>query len=272
MRVSCPSVGLPASTRSPACLPAKAASCIPSVLQPASSQTKTSLDIHRLNAIKAIAVVSSPRRTRRAYPARTDFTARSQLVFLKSQRLACLRLASRLKGPIVTVGEMPPPHNHPLAAACYYDQPDVVKALLASGADPLFTPPRKFSDSAIRSDHRPWSQSGPSTFSRSSSHGRVVARRRRRRPACFLLTRSPTNKSRRCWRVTTPSTRRARSSGGRMVEVRRNPTSRTRYGSGLMSDRYSIAWPYVVTPGRRGPIFSAPVGPWMTTHRRSEFS
>ncbi len=135
MRVSCPSVGLPASTRSPACLPAKAASCIPSVLQPASSQTKTSLDIHRLNAIKAIAVVSSPRRTRRAYPARTDFTARSQLVFLKSQRLACLRLASRLKGPIVTVGEMPPPHNHPLAAACYYDQPDVVKALLASEGD-----------------------------------------------------------------------------------------------------------------------------------------
>ena len=32
---------------------------------------------------------------------------------------------------------MPPPHNHPLAAACYYDQPDIVKALLASGADPL---------------------------------------------------------------------------------------------------------------------------------------
>ena len=32
---------------------------------------------------------------------------------------------------------MPPPVNNPLAAACYYDQPDIVKALLASGADPL---------------------------------------------------------------------------------------------------------------------------------------
>ena len=32
---------------------------------------------------------------------------------------------------------MPPPRGNPLAAACYYDQPDVVKALLASGADPL---------------------------------------------------------------------------------------------------------------------------------------
>ena len=37
----------------------------------------------------------------------------------------------------MTVGQMPPPVNNPLAAACYYDQPDIVKALLASGADPL---------------------------------------------------------------------------------------------------------------------------------------
>ena len=37
----------------------------------------------------------------------------------------------------MTVGQMPPPRGNPLAAACYYDQPDVVKALLASGADPL---------------------------------------------------------------------------------------------------------------------------------------
>ena len=37
----------------------------------------------------------------------------------------------------MTVGQMPPPVNNPLAVACYYDQPDIVKALLASGADPL---------------------------------------------------------------------------------------------------------------------------------------
>ena len=35
----------------------------------------------------------------------------------------------------MTVGQMPPPVNNPLAAACYYDQPDVVKALLASEGD-----------------------------------------------------------------------------------------------------------------------------------------
>ena len=32
---------------------------------------------------------------------------------------------------------MPPPPGPPLAVACYHAQPDVVKALLASGADPL---------------------------------------------------------------------------------------------------------------------------------------
>ena len=37
----------------------------------------------------------------------------------------------------MTVGQMPPPRGNPLASACYYNQPDVVKALLASGADPL---------------------------------------------------------------------------------------------------------------------------------------
>ena len=37
----------------------------------------------------------------------------------------------------MTVGQMPPPRGNPVANACYHAQPDVVKALLASGADPL---------------------------------------------------------------------------------------------------------------------------------------
>ena len=139
---------------------------------------------------------------------------------------------------------MPRPSGPPLLVACYDNKIADVRALLASGADPRAAPShdeQKFGSSLERTSpslsscifsciHFGYFEvlevllatgqydlvhevQNTMTSSHSSSRGRVAARCRPRRHACFLSTRSPTKRSRRCLTVTTPSTRRSSSIG-----------------------------------------------------------